>query len=328
MGEEENGLVEITSKSKMSVRRGQKEEERFNPQMKLARHGEFYDFLEGKKIYPINIEVSPCHTCNATCPWCFYAGTHGKLKSSTLDKSVGIQLIEDLAYVGTKAITWTGGGEPSLHPDFPEFTRHAHESGLEQGLFTNGLLMPRYDPSLFKWIRVSNTDKSWNEGVLSKLRETSKVLGMALNYVGNDEEVMEALSIGEKVGVDYVQVRQALELRGLVTEREPPKIDHPLLMVTLYKFGDSSNPHGYEKCFGFNFVPFVWHDGNVDVCGYHRGKGGELTLGNLHSQRFKEIIDNAPEYVKVRSDCQVCCKNHEINKLVNQAKDLKDVNFV
>lgn len=304
------------------------EEERFNPQLKLVSHKEFSTFLEGGRVYPINVEVSPCHTCNATCPWCFYAGTHGKLSSSVMDLEVGTQLIEDLAHVGTKAITWTGGGEPTLHPGFDGFVRRAKENGLEQGLFTNGLLMPKYDPSSFEWIRVSNTDKPWKEEVLRELRDRTEVLGIAVNYVGNDSELYEALEIGERVGVDYVQVRQALELRGLVTERRPPKIENPLLMVTDYKFDDSPNPHGYERCYGFNFVPFIWHDGDVDVCGYHRGKGGELTLGNLHEKRFPQIIDESPEYVAVRPDCQVCCKNHEINKKVNEAMELKNVNFV
>jgi len=124
----------------MAVERTEKERERFNPQLKLTKHKEFSNFLNGEKIYPINVEISPCHTCNATCDWCFYAGTHEKLKNSTLDKKVGIQLLEDLILIGTKAVTWTGGGEPTLHPDFNEFipfkTNFRHSSCGGSRLFS------------------------------------------------------------------------------------------------------------------------------------------------------------------------------------------------
>jgi MoaA/NifB/PqqE/SkfB family radical SAM enzyme len=247
---------------------------------------------------------------------------------SILDREIALTLIKDMADLSVQAVTWTGGGEPTLHPDFPQLCATAHEAGLEQGLFTNALAPPKYDPSLFKWIRVSNTDKAWNLKNLSALRTRAKVLGMAVNYTGDHEVVHEALRVGKEIGVDYVQVRQALSLHGFVTSRPPPVIDDPLLFVTSYKFEDSANKHGYSKCYGFNFVPFIWHNGDVDVCGYHPKKGGPYTLGNLKQTRLAAILAAAPRHVPVIESCQVCCKNHEINKLVNKALDVTDINFV
>lgn len=302
---------------------------RFNPQLKLAVHTEFARFQQGQRVVPINIEVSLTHVCQAKCPWCFYRGTHQKMKpESVLDFDVCKQLLQDMTMLGVKAVTWTGGGEPTLHPRFGELVNAASSLKLNQGLFTNGLDQPDYDPSLLDWIRVSNTDESWNEDVLSYIRQRAKVLGMAVNYVGDDDTVKNASEIGNRVGVDYVQVRQALKLRGHVTDREPPRSDDPLLFVTKYKFDDSPNPHGYTKCYGFNFVPYVWHDGDVDVCGYQRKKGFPYTLGNLHKQRLAQILLEAPRHVPVISSCQVCCKNNEINKMINKANDLKDAHFV
>jgi hypothetical protein len=151
---------------------------------------------------------------------------------------------------------------------------------------------------------------------------------MAYNYTGNDEEVRNALATGKSLDVDYVQIRQALNLRGLVTNRMPPQINDPLMFITTYKFDDSANPHGYRDCTGFNFVPFIWNNGNVDVCGYMRNKGSPYTLGNVYLKPIKQIIDEAPRSVPVIPSCQVCCKNHEINKLVNDASQLKDKEFV
>lgn len=302
--------------------------DRFNPQAKLASQENFVKFLKGEKVYPINIEISPSHTCQCTCSWCFYAGTHVKKSEGMMDKNILIQLIKDLKELGLQALSWTGGGEPGLYPHLPEMIELVHSLGIKQGMFTNAHYKINFNPSLFEWIRVSNTNLKWPLKNLKYLRNNVKTLGMAYNYAGNDEEVKEALKIGNEVKVDYVQVRQALNLRGLVTDREPPKIDDPLLFVTKYKFDDSPNPHGYSKCYGFNFVPFVWNNGNVDVCGYMGKHGKPYTLGNLHEKRFKQIFDESPMHVPVVGVCQTCCKNHMINKLVNDAIELKDKEFI
>lgn len=303
---------------------------RFNPQLKLVSSERFTKFMKGEKVYPINMEVSPSHVCNAQCSWCFYAGTHQKSRQpgAFMPSQMLETLIEDMKKLDVKALSWTGGGEPTLHPDFPERSDQAYELGLKQGMFTNALSGIDYNPEHFDWIRVSNTNHDWNVENLEKLRERTKILGMAVNYDGDDKAVKHALDIGKFVGVDYVQVRQALALRGLVTDREPPKIDDPRLFITTYKFDDSANPHGYEQCYGFNFAPFVWSNGNVDVCGYHRTTGEPYTLGNLSAKPLKQILDEAPRSVQVRDDCQVCCKNHEINKVVDLSSKLTDKDFV
>ena len=302
--------------------------DRFNPQAKLASQENFLKFLKGEKVYPINIEISLSHTCNAHCSWCFYTNTHVAKKEGMMDKDILFQLVQDLSELGIKAISWTGGGEPTLHPDFSEVVDLTDSLGIKQGLFTNALLKAEYDPAKFEWIRISNTDKDWNIKNIEYLRSKAKVLGLAYNYSGNDKEVKDALEIGNDIKVDYVQVRQALNLRGYVTERKPPEINDPLLFITKYKFDNSSNPHGYSKCYGFNFVPFVWYNGNVDVCGYMNKHGKPYTLGNLKEKRVKQIFDESPRHVPVVGTCQVCCKNHEINKLINNAMELKDKEFV
>lgn len=322
---------------------------RFRPQVKLAANGKFAEFVRGGSIYPINIEVSLTHVCQAKCDWCFYAGTHQKLgPESVMEERLALRLLQEMRALGVEAVTWTGGGEPTLHPRFKELVELAQCSGLKQGLFTNGRSHPKYDPALLDWVRVSNTERDWNVEVLKELRQRAGVLGMALNYNGEDAAVFRALEVGDLIGVDYVQVRQALNLRGLVTERKPPSIEHRLLMVTDYKFEDSNLAHGYSDCYGYHFVPFIWHDGDVDVCGYHR-TGGLLeggmpltperreelqakraiyNLGNLKQEALRRILDRAPRSVPVCGSCQVCCKNHEVNKMVNAAVGAVDRSFV
>lgn len=302
---------------------------RFQPQAKLASHPEFAKFVAGDKISPINVEISVSHVCQASCSYCWWKDTHEKMSpTSVMDFAMATRLLTDCAEMGVRAISWTGGGEPTLHPRFPELVQMASSLGLQQGLFTNSLAMPRYDASLLEWVRVSNTDKDWSIKSMAALRSKARVMGMALNYTGIDDEVHRAIEVCDIVGADYLQVRQALERRGLLTDREPPHIEHPKLFVTKYKFDDSANPHGYSKCYAHNFNVFVWHSGEVDVCSYHMKVGGDYTLGNLTKTSFKDIIAAAPRHVPVIATCQVCCRGHETNKLTNAAITAVDKHFV
>lgn len=302
---------------------------RFSPQTKLASTSTFHEFVAGKKVFPVSIEISPCHVCQAGCEWCFWHGTHEKMNpASLLDWDLGRHFLADFRLLGGKSVAWTGGGEPTLHPEFNQFLRTADTLGLKQGLFTNALKSPTYNPSYLEWIRVSNTDHPWPIENLKRLRGETKTLGLACNYVGDDKLIHDALEVGECVKVDYVQVRQALNLRGAVTDRKPPEINHPLLHITGYKFEDSPKPHSYTKCRGYHFVPFLWHNGDLDVCSYHRGKGKPFTLGNITQRKYQEIIEDAPAFVPVAADCQVCCKNDQANQLLEAALTVQDRLFI
>jgi hypothetical protein len=260
---------------------------------------------------------------------CFYANTGelGGHRNVMLDRDVLHKVIQDAWRLGVKAITWTGGGEPSLHPNIDLAVCYVSERGLDQGMFTNALAYPRYDPTLLSWIRVTMTDRPYNQGNIAALR-AAKTLGFAFNYAGpqDDKYLWETLHLAEVVDADYVQVRPALKFHGQTVDIDPPNIDHPLLSITSYKFSDARLPHGYKTCHGHNFVPFLWEDGNLDVCGYMRKHEG-YTLGNVYMDRLKDILDRAPITVPVIQQCQVCCKNHEINLAVHKARSLQDKNF-
>lgn len=303
---------------------------RFQPQSKLALSDRFIPFIKGRKVYPEHLEISICHACDAHCDFCWYAGTHLKMgPDSLMDwEKIGRKLISDFRDIGGKAISWTGGGEPTLHPDFPKFLQIGRLCRLKMGLFTNAHRKPQYDPSYLEWIRVSGTDRKWPVENIKWLRERSKAIGMALNYTGDDDAVRTALAVGHETGVDYVQVRPALKLKGLVTEREPPQIEDPLLFITEYKFSDCSQPHSYSSCYGHNFQPFIWHSGRVTVCAYHPDAGSPYTLGELTVKPLMQILDEAPRSVPVIATCQVCCRAHECNKMVNSALAAEHAEFV
>ena len=293
---------------------------KFNPQLKLACHKELVSFINGESIVPINIEISPCGICNAGCPWCFYKNKQSK---TILDPEVLKKFLLEAQNLGVKAITWTGGGEPTLHPKFKEIT---NEVTIDQGLITNGLLLPKYDPSIFTWIRVSKTDVDWNIEALERIRECQTV-GLCINYTGDQDEVLRSLNLVYLLGLDYLQVRPALNTNGEKTKIELPNITDPKLELTPYKFSESNKDRTYKHCKGYHFVPFLWEDGTLAVCAYKR-HDNNYNLGNIYNESLLEIIDKMPTNVDVDSTCQICCKNHEINTLIHTLNEMENINFV
>jgi organic radical activating enzyme len=317
-------------------------ENRFEPGLKLARHKELGTYLSGEFVAPINIEISPSGECNAACSWCFYrqekAVIHG-LDGVMFKESRMSGLIEEFAGMGVKSISWTGGGEPTKHPSFGTFAEWTHWAGLKQGLFTNALIVPTYNPQLFEWIRVSKTNSPWNEDSLSILRQC-KTLGLCVNYRGKEDDILikDTLNIVEKLETlkevsehsTYLQVRPALKILGKKVRIKTPNISHPLLHLTDYKFLGSNEERLYDQCEAFHFAPFIWQDGDVDVCGYHR-KEDRFNLGNLYSAgekgRFKYIMQNVPNSFSIAENCQTCCKLNAMNSMIYFMKKLKDIDF-
>ncbi|MHC4891531.1 MAG: radical SAM protein, partial [Planctomycetota bacterium] len=70
-----------------------------------------------------------------------------------------MDLIEEINELGCLSVQFTGGGEPTVHPDHKQIFVHALDSGLRCSLVSNGL---RWDYDLihtilpwFDWVRVS-----------------------------------------------------------------------------------------------------------------------------------------------------------------------------
>lgn len=113
--------------------------------------------VEGK-IRPYHILLMPTNRCNANCSWCAYGSIDRGLE---MDIEETIKIIDYFKSLGTKAITITGGGEPTLHPNIKEIIQHAHDNEINVGLSTNGLLWSKrginmsIEDRLLTWVRIS-----------------------------------------------------------------------------------------------------------------------------------------------------------------------------
>lgn len=123
-----------------------------DPAGKVFQHLDRLQALKkGRPLAPINIEIDLSNRCSLGCEWCHFAYTHtrGPLKGKRakpagavlggdlMETALATRIIEEFVRAGVKSVTWTGGGEPTLHPDFDRIVQFA-QPWIHQGIYTHG----------------------------------------------------------------------------------------------------------------------------------------------------------------------------------------------
>jgi MoaA/NifB/PqqE/SkfB family radical SAM enzyme len=81
--------------------------------------------------------------CNSRCVTCDY----WKLPPKRMELALVRRLAKELRALGTREVMLSGG-EPLLHPEWPEIARLLREAGCRVVIVTNGLLLARYEAEL------------------------------------------------------------------------------------------------------------------------------------------------------------------------------------
>lgn len=86
--------------------------------------------------HPVLAQIIPIRRCNLSCKYC---NEYDKI-SAPVPTPVMVRRIDNLARLGTTAVTFSGG-EPLLHPDLEQLVGHVRRRGMIAGLITNGYLL-------------------------------------------------------------------------------------------------------------------------------------------------------------------------------------------
>lgn len=281
-------------------------------------------WLKGEEISPIYISIGPSRLCNHRCIFCAY-GYLGKNKS-LLEKGLAIRIIDELAEAGIRSMFFSGDGEPLCNAHTPHMIEHAHKSGIDVALNTNGVLMTakvldRITPHL-SWMRVSidagcektyarihGTNESDFNRVISHLSLASKmkevsgfsvIIGTQYLLLEDNWQELEELALKlTDAGVDYLAVKPFLKhpsisFQGGFTITEEKKSilaglaeKYPIVHVRWDSFGKYSK-RNYFHCLSMPFFLEITSSGDVYPCG-PRLDDKELWMGNLKNQSFKEL---------------------------------------
>ncbi len=97
------------------------------------------DWLKGKTISPIYLEIAPSGGCNHRCIFC--ALDYLDYKPAFLDFKVLGSAINSAAAMGVKSVMYAGEGEPLLHRQIDKIIRLTKSAGIDVSVTTNGVLL-------------------------------------------------------------------------------------------------------------------------------------------------------------------------------------------
>lgn len=338
----------------------------FASQAKMLFHGDRVSkYLATGDCWPVFCEVNLTNRCNLQCKWCIsenFKRNQDSLQAETLMAFAG-----EFAAVGGRAITFSGGGEPTLHPDFARCMLRCREVGLEVGLMTNGAYEDALNPVIAnnaQWVRISLDTldrthyKQWKgvdrlDQVLNNVSSLAKTgsarVGVNCNVHKNltIREVDDLVNMLDEYGIDYLQFRpvipryyrpETLELNARVWSYLAT-VQDSRISYSYDKYNDlvAGEAFPFESCEAHRISFVVDSNGDVCPCMYHPDDE-RFVFGSLYrdsfvdiweSTRRQQVIQFLRHGLNMHSECQMCCKLCELNKLFQFLKtEGLDVNFL
>lgn len=190
------------------------------------------DWLKGKLIYPIYMEVSPAGACNHRCTFCGFDFMN--YQPRYLDTVLFKEKLSELGELGLKSIMYGGEGEPFLHHNMAEIINYTKASNIDVAVTTNAVLLKKRitDKILgdIQWIKASidaataNTyakihccnPNDFNQ-VIKNMTYAAKVrrdnnysctLGMQMLLLPeNHQEAVSLAKFARDIGMDYLVIK-------------------------------------------------------------------------------------------------------------------------
>ena len=266
----------------------------------LARFGHYQKELEDLKAGRTpglrRIQLDPIAGCNHSCGFCIYRYNRGDddpdmnalfNESNILTIEKLRELFDDFVKVGIRAVEITGGGEPTLHPDFPEILDMLNQRKIEIGLVTHGAWKDNHFDGIVRqmkratWARFSLDSAtpethlithSSREGDFDKAIQSIRSLvahntvDVGISFIvqkGNLHEIVGAANLASALGVKYIR------FGGVVFEGD--KIEHIELTEEEHNYASAE----IEKVVKSQMIPVVNAFDNRSLMNFERYNPGD-----------------------------------------------------
>lgn len=282
---------------------------------------------------PVTAEFMLTNYCNNKCGYCRYNHEAGQYMNFETFKKA----IDKLVKMGVEAVVITGGGEPTVSPDFDKITQYLEAENIPYGINTNLNLYKEIKPTYLKVsLDATNHDeyksirgvdayerviKNINRYAEFKAMKSPKTtLGIQI-VCADPRQGIGFYEAYKHLPVDYIQVRPIESVGGnfydleavrpaLAEYEEIAKHDSKLLISP--KWYDLNTR--FKKCHaGWSVITVKW-DGNVSYCCH---KPDEI-VGSI----FDEDIQQ--KKINFKSDmckCDIPCRLTGANKFLEMIEN-------
>lgn len=327
----------------------------------------YQDRIQGIRLQkthgPVHVQIILSDLCNQSCHFCAYRDptyTSSKLfhiegnynPNRKLPTEKVIEILDDCVELDVKAVQYTGGGEPTIHPDFNFIVEETRKRRLKWGLVTNGIKKRNFAGA--SWVRVSLD--AGNAQTYSKIRsvhpshferalETIRLWKTGVGFVITPEnwtEVLEAALLVKDLGSSNIRIGAQFSERGLDLFKDfyseakalckaAEELDCDSFKVHNKfneKMEDLEGPPDYERCGYQYFTTYIGADQNLYRCCVYAYNPRGL-VGTIKGRRFKDVWNE--NWLKFNAfsarGCERCQFNH-INRNINELVDNYEPEFV
>jgi radical SAM protein with 4Fe4S-binding SPASM domain len=325
----------------------------FDFSKKIFYHPEnIVKFKEGKRPFPITMEVDLTNRCNHRCSFCFYA-EHIAVDKSMLNTEIINKALTDAKTMGLKGVSFTGGGEPMVHKEFVKVLKHARAAGLDCGLITNGSAINASNVqdlvTNLKWIRISmgggnRESYKYVQGVdhfdrvmenikmLSRLNsESGQPVNIGVRVLVTEQNLGSLLNLANELTqfkINYLQLAPDMftkdegkfwndnKTQGIFRDSESILQTQNIKLLTAGYLKEQPRLDYPEKCYAHFFQVAVTAEGDVIFCKNARG-AKDFIIGNINENTLEEIWNgeknkSLEKWIKP-SNCGLLCKNMQLN---------------
>jgi molybdenum cofactor biosynthesis enzyme MoaA len=192
------------------------------------------EWLNGKRIVPIHIDVGLSKGCNIKCHYCFgelQGNIYGKGKNKHFPREDLLNYMKSAGEVGVRSMAIIGEAEPTLNPALNEAIIIGADAGVDIALGTNGILFEPEKEVLEKliWLRYNLSAASEDsyrrlhgshefDKVIKNISESVRIkekhnlnttIGLQMVLTPKDvDEAIPLAELGKKLGVDYLVIKQ------------------------------------------------------------------------------------------------------------------------
>jgi MoaA/NifB/PqqE/SkfB family radical SAM enzyme len=314
----------------------------------------------GEQPAPVHLHFIISDLCNQDCSFCAYRienytesfsvieadGTRNHNPNRMIPFDKAVEILEDFEGMGGKAVQFTGGGEPTVHPQCAQIMQRALDLGLDVALVTNGVRLPLVLPQLMsaKWTRISidaahqetycavrHVPSGHWDKVLANVRslvaarlDATRPLTIGIGFVVTKEnwgEVVDGARLARDLGADNMRISAMFQ----------PDDDHYFAefhdeAVALCAEAETISGNGFTVInnFGTRLSDLELHSPDYKRCGYQNFTtyiGGDMNLyrccvlsytergaiGSLKSQRFRDLWESQSKHDDfARFDARSC----------------------
>lgn len=305
----------------------------------MIRGNKLNGFLERIEFEhkPITADIFLTGYCNNKCYYCRYSKRSGKY----ISYNDFVKYIERLKEIGVRSVILTGGGEPTINPDFEKICQYLNDIGMPYGINTNMNIMVFPKPVFLKVSLDYGNKKDYklNRGkytfntVIENINKYynwknsfSKNTVLGVQCVAETlHQVQDFYNTVKNINVDYIQFRPIEKKGGYASNNKYNEILH---------FIENLNDERVKSSFKFKMLDYRpkecianWSviainvNGDVPYC-CHRP---DEIIGNIMDFNILKKIQS----YKVNMDlCEIPCRLSGANQYMENYKKENDAFFI